>query len=210
VKVGYHLRGGHVEQAHATRPLGQAELPRFVEEERLPQADFDGLTPSLAQVERGLRDKTVAASEAHAHTAAQYLGAREVKVARRRLDRAVARAFRHSPVRTEYQEHTHHGHSVPRLVADLRRKLALAEAHADALTKKGAPRRFLDDTEAAVDAGQPASPTRRTACVGDSVAGREVTSSTWSTLFSPSSSAPGCTPFSLQEGARSSRRSPTT
>lgn len=153
IKVGYHLRGSHVvEQAHATRELGQSELQRFVAEELLTQADFDGFTPFLDQVEAGLRDKTVAASEAHAHTAAQNLGAREVKVARRRLDRAVSRGFRHSPVRAEYRKDTHHGHSVPLLVADMRRKLALAEAHADALAKKGASRRFLDDTKAKVDA----------------------------------------------------------
>ena len=96
--VGYRLRGGPlVEQAGAIKTQALAELPQFKQEILLGDADIAKVDAAIADVLKGLQDRTTAAGEAHLQTAGQATAMHDLKADRRRLIQCVVRAYRHRP-----------------------------------------------------------------------------------------------------------------
>jgi hypothetical protein len=84
--VGYRLRGGTlIEQASAIKTLALAEIERFKQEQLLGDADIANLDAAIADVLKGLKDRTTAAGEAHLQTAEQATAMHELKAERRRI-----------------------------------------------------------------------------------------------------------------------------
>jgi hypothetical protein len=164
IAAGYHLRGGAlVEQAQTTRTIALADIARFKEEGLLGDDDLTALDSLVAEVHKGLGDRTLATSDAHTHTAGQGDAVRDLKVRRRRLMRCAERAFRTKTELNDFRQSTHQGSSVPSLCTDLRKKIAFARKHAATFAKVGVSEQFVANLEASVSALEQSDATQEAA-----------------------------------------------
>jgi hypothetical protein len=153
VEVGYRLSGGPlIEQANATKTTALADMPALKAEELLGDQDLDNLDALIADVHKGLEDRTAAASEARAQTVGQATALRDLKVDRRRLGHCMERAFRGKPELAQYRQNSYRGVSVALTCNDVNIKLAFAKEHQTQLTRVGATAAFLAKVEAEVRA----------------------------------------------------------
>jgi hypothetical protein len=153
IQVGYHLNGGTlIEQANTTRALAIAELTRLKEEKLLDDADIARVDVLIADVIKGLHDRTLATNEAHLQTSEQSIAIHDIKSDRRRLILAVERAFATRLELAQFRQGTYHGTNVPALCTDMNRKLAFAKDHEPALAAVGAGKDFQAKLEAKVRA----------------------------------------------------------
>jgi hypothetical protein len=151
--VGYHLRGGVlIEQANATKTLANADMASFKQEGLLGDADIANLDAKIADVLKGLQDRTLVTGEAHLQTAEQSVAIHDVKSDRRRLTHCVERVFTARPELAQFRQGTYHGTNVPALCTDINRKLAFAKEHQADLAPVGASSDFLAQFEAKVRA----------------------------------------------------------
>jgi hypothetical protein len=103
---------------------------------------------AVAEVLKGLKDRSNGATEAHLQTAAQATELHDLKAERRRLSESVVRVYRHRPELLQYNQGTYHGTSVSAFCTDLNRKLGFAREHEAALAAVGAGKEFQDALEA--------------------------------------------------------------
>jgi hypothetical protein len=84
--VGYRLRGGPLdEQAGMNKTQALADLPQFKQEHLLDDADIAKLDTAIAEVIKGLQDRTTAAGDAHLQTAEQSTALHDLKAERKHL-----------------------------------------------------------------------------------------------------------------------------
>jgi hypothetical protein len=141
-----------IEQANATKTIALAEMPDLKTEGLLGDQDITNLDGLVAQVHKGLEDRTAAASEARAQTADQAAAMHDLKADRRRLGHCVERAFRHKPELAQYRQSSYRGTSIAATCNDMNIKLAFAKEHQPQLAPVGVTAAFLAKVEAEVRA----------------------------------------------------------
>lgn len=164
IRAGLRSPGRNlVDQANATIKLAADDLKALKGEELLDDKELKDARDLVAAVDAGLKDRTVAEAEARTFTGAQDDLLRKMKVLRRKLRSAGARALRGSTDLDEFNQRTARGSSIPRLKEEVKAKLAIVARNAEAFKSKGAGPRFvalvektLADLETA-DAAQEAS-----------------------------------------------------
>jgi hypothetical protein len=102
---------------------------------------------AVADVLKGLQDRSTADGEAHLQTAGQATSLHDLKADRRRLIECVVRAFRHRPELAQFRQGTYQGSTISAFCTDLNRKLAFAKEHEAELAPVGAGKDFQTKLE---------------------------------------------------------------
>jgi hypothetical protein len=144
--------GALIEHALAIKAVAQADLPALKAESLLKEEDLAQVDPLVAEVHKGLEDRTASTIEARAHTNNQAGALHTLKSDRRRLGHCVDRAFRGAPELAVYRQGSYYGSSVAATCTDVRRKLAFAKEHPEPLARVGVTPAFIAKLESEVQA----------------------------------------------------------
>jgi hypothetical protein len=161
VEIGYRTPAGPlIEHALAIRGIAQADLPAFEAEGLLKKDNLDQVDGHIAEVHKGLEDRTNAGNEARMQTAGQAAALREVKVARRRLGHLVDRAFAGKPELAQYRQSSTRSSGIAATCTDVNVKLAFAKERQTQLAPFGVTAAFLAKLEGDVRALEQSSGTQ--------------------------------------------------